>query len=306
MIEMAVDTEILMALSKWHNAEKFDSDNILHDMYSQYGKIFPSKVKAKVGDGERPKILEDAWLNNVIRTPISGNKVYAHLNDLISLYNEIVAGNVNVYMTPTVESEVKRIDIDKSFIEQYVPAIKFDKDEFDVQKFMFERNLIAQQYIKKGAIEEKFRNEIQEGYIGHRARKMAEASRCGLNFIVKRDDLYLHKEDGDFARARQIREINESLNLNFATNASWRSSVAPYSLRSFMGALYMSRETGVEKSFYFVDPSVKRGADVMYFQDGRMDDLKIVREQYRPIDEPAVGYEDYPYVNQDDFKEWGV
>lgn len=306
MIEIAVDTEILLALSKWHNKEEFDKDNLLHDLYDQYGKLLPSKVKAGIGDGERPKLLEDAWLNNISRTPVTGNKMFTHLNDLIILYNEIVAGNIKVYMMPTVENEVKNLDVNKNFIEQYVSAVQFFKDEYDVQKFMFERNLIAQQYAEKGAIEEKFRKGVHEGYISHRARKMAEASRCGLNFIVKRDDIYVHREDGDFARAQQIRQINQNLNLNFVTNSLRRSSAIPQTLRSFIGSLYMSRETKNEKSFYLTNPNVKGHAEAMYFPDGKMDDLKIVKDQYRPIDEPAEGYENYPYVDENDFCEHGV
>lgn len=298
--KIALDTDVLLELSKWTD-KTFDDEGLIHKMVEMYNCVLPSRVNALSLEGKDVKLFEDSWLSHITRLPNTNNRIYPNLNDIINLYKAIVAGEVLAFRLPTVEKEFENDEVDKAFVEKYIPAIRIAPD--DAPKFFFERDTLAREYIKDKAMPG---NDVKtfESYIPHRVRKMAEASLVGIPFIVKRADHYIDVNEGDFVRANAIRNVNIKMGLYQLANSGYTTAVWPTKLHSFMGSIYnVSKGDTRKRSFYFVDSNL-RGKD--YVPTDKMDDLPQVTKQFRPIDEAGKEYGDFPYVSKNIEDEYSV
>lgn len=294
MINVALDTEILLALSKWHD-QKFDEDGIIHSIAKFNGSIYPSYVKRMIMQNglKNPKIFDDSWLNTLIKVEREGeepNRIYPNLNNIIWLYNMIKSGEIKAYRLPTVAHEFDKCDIDRSFVYEYIPVLQVEIE--DRPKFSFERNYIAQQYVEAGAIDKTKLPASSSDYVPRRARKIAEASRVGLYLMVKREDFYIHNAPGDYLRRTTIQDINRECNLYFEHNTGAMLPTSPISFTSFIKCLKRDHKDACQKAFYGKRPSIENNT---YIPDGKMDNLTEIRAMYRPIVED--GEDMYPSVS---------
>lgn len=279
MKHIALDYEILLALTKWHTRD-FDKNGIIHELVEKFGTPYPSHVKARTKDTDYPEILKDKWLGEIVRRQNNGDKIYTNLDNIIRLYNLIVNGKVNAWVLPTVSKEIKANPMSKDFINNFCKKVKFTNDDWE--KFYNERKILATSYIQSGAIEQSGYVQMEEDYIPHSARKMAEASRLGLFLVIKRDDRYLHKfSKGDYLRSSTIIDCNNAYGLQFLANNHKYLTASPITLATFIQCENMQKVYRNPKAYCTLELSVDE--DGFYIPDGKMDKVDAVRLPQKDI-----------------------
>lgn len=270
MINVALDYEIVLALSKWHERD-FDKNGIIHELVNKFGTPYPSRVKELTQNGEMPEILKDHWLGTIVRRQSNGDRIYTNLDNIIRLYNLIVEGKVNAWILPTVSKEFKVNPISKKFAYKYCKKVFFTDNDWE--KFSKERAILANSYLETGAIDKPTCTIQAEDYLPHSARKMAEASRLGMFLIVKRTDKYMHKfSDEDYLRSSMIIDCNNMYNLRFLVNNGKYLTTSPITLATFVQCQNMQKNYNNQKAYCTMEVSIDDNN--MYVPDGRMDKVK--------------------------------
>ena len=279
MKHIALDYEILLALSKWHERD-FDKNGIIHELVEKCGTPYPSVVRKKTKNCEYPEIMKDSWLSVIVRRQNSGDKIYTNLDNIIRLYTLIKYNKVTAWILPTVTKQFKRNPISKDFVNTYCKKIVFKQEDWE--KFVKERTILAKSYIESGAIEKDGYIESEGDYIPQVARKIAEASRIGLYLVVKREDKYLHKfSQGDYLRASTVVDCNKNYDLLFLSNCQKYLSVSPITLATFVQCENGQKNYRNPKSYCTLEINVDENG--VYVPDGKMDNVDDIKLTERDI-----------------------
>ena len=127
-IKVAIDADLLMALTKWHEKEFFDKDGVLHKADSLH-RLYPSFVRREIVENnlDIPEILNDRWLSS-IHISKSLDKYYQNLVNVIYLYKFATQGIVQLCVNTAVYKHFKTYNVPFDFVDKYVKQ-EADKNE---------------------------------------------------------------------------------------------------------------------------------------------------------------------------------
>lgn len=213
--QVALDKKALYEMTKWHNLDEYDYNGIVKSLYESH-HLLPSKLGTT--DLAKAEIMKDGWARSVYFSR-GGNKLFRNLFGMIDLYNQIISGEIKLYVTPTTRMGILQ-DIDNSrsdekkrffgqaidFLDENATYLTVMQDDY--KEFYDLRQLIVNTYIDEGVF------KLVDYY---QALSLAEAAIFGLQFAVKRDDVFIHEDytQWDCAKASKIEKINKELGLSY-------------------------------------------------------------------------------------------
>lgn len=248
-IVVAVDEEILMALTKWHLKSIYDRDGIVQTALDNR-KLHPTFVKQKMRDlnADVPLILQDRWLGQ-FKVDWKGDKYYDNLKDITWLYQFVQEGIVKLAIPPRAWFGFNNLGMAMDYYYDAGVKITNYKNQYYAEFVHYKESLIRR-YIIQNAL------KTREGQISSSAHsKTAEISLFGLPMIVKREDIYVHEdtEARDFNYRRKIKEINSNAGLMFETNSAFKSPASPLTINQFVQMIRKYLNGQESKFFYFTE-----------------------------------------------------
>ena len=231
-IRLAIDSDLIFELTKIHLLERYDKDGII-----KYGIenhcLHPTYVvrTLRQNNYEKPEILQDKWLGYVYKNQ-NNDKFFCNLNDIIDLYEFVKAGYIQLCATPIVIESFYKLNADFSFFDKYVTKI-FNKGQYSTL-FNQTNDRIIKRFIEENAVKNypNLKYPIAQD-------KMSSASLLGLNFLIKRVDLYYDHDPKlkDENYYNQIKKVNRDIGLVFPTNINRFLPPHPINLNAFIKSL---------------------------------------------------------------------
>lgn len=222
---ISIEKSALYMLVRWHNIEEYDYKGVVQNLYKNH-KLIPSKL-ATTDLGKAP-LMRDPWTRAVIRDK-KGDRYFDNLNGVIELYKSVVGGDIELDVVPSVLQGViydannmadttrHVAELALAFIREYGTVLRVNEEDYD--EFFETRRKLAKQYIDAGILNDK-------QYV--QACALAESAMFGLNYVVKKDNIYIHDNYivGDRIKMKKIAAINRDAGM-IAEDKNSNSFIVP-------------------------------------------------------------------------------
>ena len=266
-IKVEIDADILLALSKWHEQSFFDKEGVMHKLFEQ-GEMSPFYLEKELKNNSYsyPVILKDKWLS-LMKKDRKGHLHYDNLNNIAFLYKCATEGIVQLCVNNAVLKHFASYKISPDFLNEYVIPIRYTEEMKKDYRHSKER--LLERYIKYKVLGENVENNLYNAS----CNKLAHASLQGLDFIVKRDDIFIHRRPmyKDFEYADNIIDANLDVNLTFNTTLGKKYAPHPQTLNTFViqlkyylmgefSRLYAFTESNIDENYIFT-PNVMPNFD---------------------------------------------
>ena len=213
--QIALDKKSLYVMAKWHNLDDYDYNGIVKSLYQNH-KLIPSKFIST--DLWKAPIMNDGWVKKIYYNNI-GDRSYRNLFGIIELYEKIVSGEIELFITPTVSNGIQQ-DLNASLSEKRKKMVKQTIDF--IEKYATYLTVEKKDYkeffsLRKKLVDKYFDEDIFNLYDSYQAESLAEAVVFGLQYVIKREETFIHEDIwvGDCNKAKKIESINKELGFSY-------------------------------------------------------------------------------------------